>query len=89
MPTGTKPRDPSERFWAKVDRRGDSECWLWLGAMSKGRSPGYGAFQAGTRLKPRLMRAHRFAYEDLVGLIPLGLELDHLCRNPSCVNLFT
>jgi hypothetical protein len=30
--------------------------------------------------------AHKFAYETLVGLVPQGLELDHLCRNTSCVN---
>jgi hypothetical protein len=32
------------------------------------------------------VRAHRFAYETLVGPIPEGLDLDHLCRNPPCVN---
>lgn len=30
--------------------------------------------------------AHRFMYELLVGPIPDGMELDHLCRNPPCVN---
>ena len=30
--------------------------------------------------------AHRVAYELLVSRIPKGLELDHLCRNPTCVN---
>ncbi len=34
----------------------------------------------------RLVNAHRFAYELLVGLIPVGLQIDHLCRNPSCCN---
>lgn len=30
--------------------------------------------------------AHRFAYEDLIGPIPDGLQLDHLCQNSRCVN---
>jgi hypothetical protein len=32
------------------------------------------------------VRAHRFAYEELVGTIPEGLTLDHLCRVTQCVN---
>jgi hypothetical protein len=30
--------------------------------------------------------AHRFAYSVLVGPIPDGLQIDHLCRNEMCVN---
>jgi hypothetical protein len=33
-----------------------------------------------------IIRAHRFAYELLVGPIPEGLVIDHLCRNRRCVN---
>lgn len=65
------------RFWLHVDASGD--CWLWTGALGRG---GYGSFKAG----PKTVRAHRFAYEALVGLIPEGLTLDHLCRVRSCVN---
>lgn len=68
----------AERFWSKVDKRGPDECWNWTASKQKG----YGQFMLGGR--PR--RAHRVAYELLVGPIPEGLTLDHLCRNPSCVN---
>lgn len=74
------PHDPFDvRFWRLVDRRAVDECWLWLGNKTRG----YGAF----RVDPRHSRmAHRIAYELLVGPIEDGLQLDHLCRNASCVN---
>jgi len=68
--------DDRRRFWAKVDKT--RECWLWLGA----KTTGYGVM----RLRGKNVLAHRFAYEDIVGSIPEGLQIDHLCRNPSCVN---
>lgn len=72
-----------ERFFAKVEK--GTDCWLWTGAHDK---HGYGCFAPdGRRAGPRkLTRAHRFAYELLVGPIPEGLTLDHLCRVPACVN---
>lgn len=76
MPTQTL----DERFWEKVDRRGPDECWPWLAATSQG----YGIFHV--RVGEPLARAHRFSYGLLVGAIPDGLVLDHLCRNRACVN---
>lgn len=32
------------------------------------------------------MLAHRRSYEQSIGEIPPGLEIDHLCRNRKCVN---
>lgn len=74
---GRLPRTATaeERFWAKVEKT--DACWLWTGAKSP---TGYGYFGANTRL------AHRFAYEILVGPIPEGYEVDHLCRVRNCVN---
>jgi hypothetical protein len=70
--------DPRERFMLKVVKA-DSGCWEWTGA-DRG---GYGRFH----LRPgRVVAAHRFAYETFVGQIPVGLEIDHLCRNRGCVN---
>lgn len=66
-----------ERFWSKVDT--DGECWLWT--ASKGHF-GHGQFYLAGAMK----RAHRLAYEELVGAIPEGMHLDHLCENPPCVN---
>jgi hypothetical protein len=68
-----------DRFWLKVIRGRQEDCWPWTGAKDR---DGYG--KVGT--EGRIVLAHRFSYEKLVGPIPHGLELDHLCRNPSCVN---
>lgn len=65
-----------DRFWAKVKV---AECWEWTGAK---HPLGYGNFNAARRY----VSAHRYAWETLVGPIADGLVLDHLCRNPSCVN---
>jgi hypothetical protein len=58
-----------------------SGCWLWIGSRNR---DGYGRIGIGGDLSPA--QVHRFVYEILVGRIPDGLELDHLCRNPCCVN---
>jgi len=34
----------------------------------------------------KVQSGHRFAYEALRGPIPDGLQIDHLCRVPRCVN---
>lgn len=62
-------------FWSKVHRHRPDACWTWL---SNHDGKGYGRFKG--------QAAHRVAYELLVGPIPYGLHIDHLCRNPACVN---
>lgn len=73
-------------FWAKVRKNGPNGCWLWLGNVAK-HCGGYGTFdrrRGGVRV---VRRAHRLAYELLVGPIPKGLMLRHRkCDNPPCVN---
>ena len=69
----------TERFWPKVDRSEQTRCWPWLAAKT---GWGYGSFD----IKGRDYKAHRIAYELLIGPIPEGLTLDHLCRNRACVN---
>jgi len=70
--------DAVARFWAKVDRRGERECWLWL-AKDNGR---YGYYSVGRRQ----VGAHRVAYELMVGPIPPGFVVHHVCRTTRCVN---
>jgi hypothetical protein len=54
-------------------------CEVWMGAMTAG---GYGVIGVGSRV----FYAHRVAYELLVGPIPAGLTVDHLCRVRLCCN---
>lgn len=74
-----------ERFWSNVDREGGemgpfgSRCWLWTGWKTP---TGYGRFKADVWSSV----AHRVTFQLLVGPIPEGLELDHLCRVRGCVN---
>jgi len=68
-----------DRFMAKVVWNGDpDECWTWEGANDEG----YGRFKD----EGKFLKAYQFSYEFFVGPIQDGLEPDHLCRNPRCVN---
>ena len=67
-----------DRFWAKVDVGHPLGCWEWTANALRG----YGLF----KLAGSTHRAHRLAYQILVGPIPEGMHIDHLCRNPPCVN---
>lgn len=67
------------RFWSKVEIFDPAGCWPWMAA----RKDGYGAFSTRTS---KVGRAHLISYQQLVGRVPDGLELDHLCRNRACVN---
>ena len=69
-----------DRFWARVDRRSDDECWEWLGARN-GR--GYGQIKKDGRRR----RAHTISWEIHHGTqFPDGMHGCHTCDVPSCVN---
>lgn len=64
-----------ESFWNKVEKQ-ENGCWIWRGYINV---EGYGK-AANNKM------AHRVAYQLVIGNIPEGLEIDHLCRNRRCVN---
>lgn len=71
--------DPHTQLMSKTNKDGPGGCWLWTGYVLP---TGYGTVNAfGT-----VLLAHRAMYRLLVGAIPDGLTLDHLCRVPHCVN---
>lgn len=69
------------RFWPRVDKNGPNGCWIWTGTRAK---TGYGTI--GADRTGWTLLAHRVAYEFVIGPIPEGLTLDHLCRVRLCVN---
>jgi hypothetical protein len=69
----------TDRFWKKVDRRGERECWSWTAARN---SCGYGSFWDGRAV----VQASRFSWQLENGPIPAGLYVLHSCDNPPCVN---
>lgn len=81
MPTGVYPRQkvaPCDRVLAKVEVH-PLGCWIFTGALTES---GYG--KVNVDRIPRLV--HRVVYEEMVGVIPEGLTLDHLCGTCACVN---
>lgn len=71
--------DLAARLWGSVDKDGPGGCWIWRGAIAGG---GYGQI----RVDGNQRKTHRVAYELVVGPIPDGHVLDHLCENRRCVN---
>lgn len=53
-------------------------CWIWLGDRVKG----YGVIG----IQGKRVYAHQISYKEFIGPIPESMELDHLCRNPICIN---
>lgn len=89
-PSPTHIVDPlPETFWLLVNFDGPipehaphlGKCWIWNGAKVR---KGYGLWRPNEHTKSH--GVHRWVFEDLVGPIPPGLELDHLCRVHECCN---
>ncbi len=87
MPRGVYERTPKPtppvlpRLTKRLvfDLRG---CWVWTGCRTKG-GEGYGQIVVA---RGKTQQVHRVVYEALVGPIPDGLQIDHLCSNKACCN---
>ena len=70
------------RFWSRVDKQGQYDCWNWKGKPHRGQ--GYGGFRLGVR--NQTFRVNRVAWLLTKGPIPDGMLVCHHCDNRMCVN---
>lgn len=61
----------------------EDECWTWTGAQT---TAGRGAVYGAMKVKGKVQRVHRVAYEAFKGKINDGMTVDHVCRNTLCCN---
>jgi len=69
-------------WWPRFESRftvDESGCWLWTWNV---KASGYATMSVNNKME----WVHRLSYEALVGPIPAGLQIDHLCRVHNCVN---
>ena len=67
-----------ERFLAKIEQRGENDCWEW----TAGKRDGYGRFRIGENLYV----ATRLMWRLTHGVDPAGQLVLHTCDNPACCN---
>ena len=71
----------SARFWAKVDKRGPSDCWPWRACHSPRWRGGHGSFRANGKI----YGAHVYSWI-LVNEKKPKLLILHKCGVAVCVN---
>ncbi|HCG55324.1 MULTISPECIES: HNH endonuclease [Brevibacterium] len=76
---GARTKTPEDAF-AKFAVSVAGGCLLWTAGKDR---DGYG----NIAVYGRKTRAHRYAWERIYGPMPDGMQVDHKCWNPSCVNI--
>ncbi len=72
------PKQTAATIYARCVELPWSGCWIWMGRLNKGYPK--------LSFENKTCGGHRVLYEMLIGPIPEGLTLDHLCKIPCCVN---
>lgn len=85
--TATRPIKPlADRLWSRVNVGAPNTCWVWLGATVGGT---YGVIGRGRRGEGNIL-VHVAAYEDRIGPVPVGFQVDHVkargCGSTLCCN---
>lgn len=71
-------RKLTPQLWKRVKKTKDG-CWEWSGATT---SAGYGELM----IDGKMYYAHRLSYSEVIGEIPEGKQIHHICENRKCVN---
>jgi hypothetical protein len=79
MAGNPQPQPVAPRFWSKVDRRGNNECWQWTGCRNR---DGYGNLSVNGAMK----LATHVALELSGKARPSNACALHSCDTPLCVN---
>ena len=80
---GNRATPPLERLLPKINFDGPDGCWV----VDSHKPGNYVTLSLGSRATKRgSVSAHRLVWEEFVGPIPDGMELDHVCRNRGCFN---
>lgn len=81
---GPKPTPVIDRLLTRVEID-SNECWIYQGYINK-NGYGYITCNPSDGWPSRTATCHSIAYHFLVGPVPPGRELDHLCRVRACCN---
>lgn len=72
------------RFWAKVQKLGNNDCWVWTASQDKDMYGKFKLFENGKKID---IRAHKYSWQLFTGRpIPSGVQVCHKCDHPYCVN---
>ncbi len=72
------------RFWSRVVKGNDDDCWLWNGPI---QSMNHGKYKRGIfYFKGRSIKSHQFSAMITLGQRPDNYETLHSCDNSLCVN---
>lgn len=74
-------KNKEDRFWKRVDKGKENECWEWRAGKTR-KVVGYGSFFWNNK---RIL-SHRYSWEFHFGKIPKGNSVLHKCDNSICVN---
>lgn len=77
-------RPPMDRFMGKIAKVDGH--WMWTGVRMGLEPHQYGSFRPGTLASDPHRPAHVWIYEQLVGPIKTGLQIDHVCKVKLCCN---
>ena len=78
--SGHENRKNGPIMYIKEDRGYKTKCWIWQWCLSY---KGYGVV---SKVRDPSGLAHVWMYKKYGGIIPEGLQLDHLCKVKCCVN---